>query len=86
MADLSVEIVDAINTRDGRRPGFRAAHAKGICATGTFTATPAAAALTTASHMQGAPVPVTARSGAYSVSFERRTAHRQPLLTENSHR
>jgi catalase len=61
MSDLSIEIIDAINKRDGRHPGFRAAHAKGICATGTFTATPAAAALATAAHMQGRRIPVTVR-------------------------
>jgi catalase len=37
-------------------PGFRRGHARGIGFHGTFTATPEAAALTTAEHMQGEPV------------------------------
>jgi catalase len=45
----------------GRHAGFRALHAKGTLLKGTFTATPEAAALSTAGHMQGEPVPVTAR-------------------------
>src|SRR5204862_3471166 len=39
----------------------RAAHAKGVCCDGTFTATPDAKALTTAAHMQGQPTPVVIR-------------------------
>jgi catalase len=45
----------------GRHPGFRALHAKGIVLAGTFAATPEAARLTAAPHLQGEPVPVTAR-------------------------
>jgi catalase len=45
----------------GRHPGYRALHAKGTLLKGTFTATPQAAALTRAGHMQGEPVPATAR-------------------------
>jgi catalase len=45
----------------GRHPGFRALHAKGIVLAGTFAATPEAANVTTAAHLQGEPVPVTAR-------------------------
>lgn len=59
--DLSATLIDAINAREGRHRGFRAVHAKGICASGTFTASPAASALTTAAHMQGDAVPVTVR-------------------------
>jgi len=55
------EAVDAANAAFGRHPGSRALHAKGLLCRGTFTATPEAAALTTASHMQGDPVPVTFR-------------------------
>ncbi len=61
MADLSTEIVDAINAGQGRHPGFRAVHAKGIVASGTFTPSGLAAPLTTAAHLQAAPVPVTVR-------------------------
>lgn len=60
MTDLSVEIVDALNKLSGPHTGFRAAHAKGVCASGTFTPTTEASSLTTAPHM-GSPVPVTVR-------------------------
>jgi catalase len=55
---------DAINTikqRFGRHAGFRALHAKGQFATGTFTASPATAKLSRAAHLQGQPVAVTVR-------------------------
>lgn len=61
---MSVEpkqAVDAAQRAFGRHPGSRALHAKGILCAGTFAATPEAAPLTTAAHMQGEPVPVTAR-------------------------
>lgn len=45
----------------GKHSGFRALHAKGTLLRGTFTATPAAAALTRAAHMQGEAVPATVR-------------------------
>jgi catalase len=59
--DLSHELLDAIHAVYGEHPGHRALHAKGICVEGTFTATPAAAALSRAAHFGGAPVPVTVR-------------------------
>lgn len=52
--------VDAINRRFGSH-GTRALHAKGTLLKGTFTATPAAAALTKAGHMRGEPVATTVR-------------------------
>jgi catalase len=52
--------VDAINARFGSH-GARALHAKGTLCRGRFTATPAAARLTRAGHMQGEPVDVTVR-------------------------
>jgi catalase len=55
------QAVDVANDLFGRHPGFRAFHAKGILLKGTFTATPEAARLTRAAHMQGEPVPVTVR-------------------------
>jgi catalase len=55
------QALDVINDRFGRHPGYRALHAKGILVKGTFTATPEAARLTRAQHMQGEPVPVTVR-------------------------
>jgi catalase len=50
------ESIDAVNARYGHHDGYRALHAKGVLCEGTFTATPAAAALTRAAHMQGDPV------------------------------
>ncbi len=45
----------------GYVPGFRRAHGRGIALRGTFTASPEAAALTTAPHMQGDDIPVVVR-------------------------
>ena len=55
--------VEALNKLSGGpHPGFRANHAKGILVTGTFTPDPAAAALTTAPHLNGSKqVPVLVR-------------------------
>jgi catalase len=53
--------LDIINGRFGSHLGYRALHAKGILVKGTFTASPAAARLTRAQHMQGEPVPATVR-------------------------
>lgn len=55
------DVVDAINDISGVHPGHRAAHAKGTLCAGTFTATPAAARITRAGHMQGEPVRATVR-------------------------
>jgi catalase len=54
------QALDAINRRFGSH-GARALHAKGTLLKGRFTATPAAAALTSAGHMQGEPVEATVR-------------------------
>ena len=62
MSDAFAEqVVDAINDVSGAHPGHRAAHAKGILCAGTFAATPEAARLTRAAHMQGEPVRATIR-------------------------
>jgi catalase len=62
MADgLAREAVDLLAEGYGQHEGHRAVHAKGLLLRGTFTATPEAAALTRAAHMQGDPVPVTTR-------------------------
>lgn len=61
MTPTPQESTVAANALYGRHPGFRALHAKGTLLKGTFTATPQAAQLTRAAHMQGEPVPVTAR-------------------------
>jgi catalase len=58
---LPAQAVNAINDISGAHPGHRAAHAKGTLVTGTFTATPEAAGLTRAVHMQGDPVRATVR-------------------------
>jgi catalase len=58
---LAEDAVNAINEASGHRPGHRAAHAKGTLWSGTFTATPEAARITRAAHMQGDPVPATVR-------------------------
>lgn len=50
------EALLAITNRFGRHPSYRALHAKGVVCAGTFTATPAAAALGRAAHLTGQPV------------------------------
>jgi catalase len=61
MALTSEQAIDVVNSVFGRHAGFRALHAKGTLCKGTFTATPEAAALTRAAHMQGGEIPVTVR-------------------------
>jgi catalase len=61
MDSLAEEVVDAIDRISGTHPGQRAAHAKGTVLAGSFSAGARAADLTTAAHMQGDPVRVTAR-------------------------
>ncbi|HEX7660739.1 MAG TPA: catalase family peroxidase [Pseudonocardiaceae bacterium] len=53
--------IHAMEAYTGVRPGYRRAHARGIGLRGRFTATPAAAELTTAEHLQGPPVHVVVR-------------------------
>jgi len=59
MDELAEQVVDAINDISGEHPGHRAAHAKGTLLAGTFT--PSDSGLTTAVHMAGEAVRVTAR-------------------------
>ena len=61
MDPLAEEAVDLLSQTYGRHEGSRAVHSKGTVCKGTFTATPEAAGLTRAGHMQGEPVPVTTR-------------------------
>jgi catalase len=61
MDALAREAVDAINAISGVHPGHRAAHAKGVLLTGSFTPSAEASALTSAAHMQGEPSRVTVR-------------------------
>src|SRR3954468_14994436 len=55
------QALDRINAVFGRHDGDRTLHAKGDFYAGTFTATPRAAALCRAGHLQGDPVPVWVR-------------------------
>jgi catalase len=55
------EAVKAIDETFGRHDGHRVVHAKGVLCRGTFVATPEAAGLTRAPHMQGGEVAVTVR-------------------------
>ncbi|HEX5326070.1 MAG TPA: catalase family peroxidase [Acetobacteraceae bacterium] len=58
---LAIQLVDALNKVFGVHPGFRANHAKGIVAEGSFKASPDAAALSKASLFAGGTIPVTVR-------------------------
>ena len=60
-APVTTQIVDALNKHYGVHPGFRANHAKGIVAEGSFTASADAAALTRSPIYAGAKLPVTVR-------------------------
>jgi catalase len=55
------QAIDRISDAFGRRPGLRALHAKGRFYAASFTATPEAAKLCRAAHLQGTPVPTVAR-------------------------
>jgi catalase len=62
MADpLAANLVAAFDALFGENPDVRAAHAKGTCCEAIFTATPEAARLTRAPHLQGEPVRATVR-------------------------
>lgn len=51
------DAIEAIRATGGAQPGSRALHAKGTLYRGRFTATPAAAALSRAQHLDGSAVP-----------------------------
>jgi catalase len=55
------QTIDVVNEVFGSHPGKRALHAKGLLFKGTFKATPDAAELTRAAHMQGEEIPATFR-------------------------
>jgi catalase len=61
MDSFAETVVDAINAVSGEHPCRRATHAKGSLRAGSFRATSRAPDLTTALHMRGDPVRVTAR-------------------------
>lgn len=54
--DLYEQIIEAVHANFGSHSGKRALHAKGSWAEGEFTATPAAARLSSAPHLQGETV------------------------------
>ena len=60
-ADLGTRLVETLHGVHGHHPGHRAAHAKGTCCTGTFTATAAARRLSRARHFEGDAVPAMVR-------------------------
>lgn len=79
MADaLAEDLVAAFNALFGEHAGLRAVHAKGTCVAGTFTATPEAAALSRAPHLQGQPVRTTVRFSNGSGDPEAHDAGREP--------
>src|SRR5438128_1236462 len=55
------EAMDAIRDAGGAKPGHRALHAKGALYRGSFTATPEAARLSRAAHLDGSTVPTLIR-------------------------
>ncbi|MGH2925545.1 MAG: catalase family peroxidase [Solirubrobacterales bacterium] len=59
--DRYEQMVDAANAIYGSHANRRALHAKGLFCSGTFTATPEAAELSRAVHLQGDPVPALIR-------------------------
>jgi catalase len=58
---LSQDLLKQFDTIFGVHPGFRAAHARGVMLTGTFTPSPEAASFTRAPHINRESTPVTAR-------------------------
>jgi len=75
---LADDLVAAFDALFGGNPAVRAAHAKGLCCAATFVATPEAARLTRAPHMQGSPVPATVRFSNGSGDLNASDAGREP--------
>jgi len=61
VTDLAERIIETMGAIHGVHPGHRAVHAKGSCCRGTFIASPEAATVTRAPHLQGDEIPVTVR-------------------------
>ena len=59
--DLATQVVDSLSRNFKGTHDHRAAHGKGFCVSGLFTATPEAAGLTRAAHLRGHPVAGTVR-------------------------
>jgi catalase len=55
------DAIDAIRGTGGACPFYRALHAKGTLYRGTFTATPEAAGLSRAKHLDGSKIPALIR-------------------------
>lgn len=58
---LAADLLHQFDQMFGLHPGFRAAHAKGLMLTGTFTPAAGAQALTNAPHVTRESTPITAR-------------------------
>ncbi|HEX4277163.1 MAG TPA: catalase family peroxidase [Bryobacteraceae bacterium] len=61
ITSLTQDVLQAFNDLNGRHPGFRPAHAKGVFLTGFFTPAQEAASLTRAPHALRESTPVTVR-------------------------
>ncbi len=75
---LARDLVAAFDALFGGPHPSRAAHAKGTCCEATFEATPEAATLTRAPHMQGTPVSATVRFSNGSGDPDADDAGREP--------
>ncbi|HZA59647.1 MAG TPA: catalase family peroxidase [Solirubrobacterales bacterium] len=71
------EIVDALNAVNGSHAGHRAVHAKGMVCEGTFAASPEAARLSRAAHLQGDEVRAIVRFS--NASGNPRTSDANPI-------
>lgn len=60
------DLLDALQATFGKHPGHRLTHAKGVVASGTFTASADARRWSRAAHFQGQAVPVTLRFSNFS--------------------
>jgi catalase len=60
-ASVAEQTVDALNKVWGKHPGFRANHAKGVVAEGSFVASKQAAGLSKAALFSGKAIPITVR-------------------------
>ena len=58
---IEQQLIDAMSKVFGVHSGFRANHAKGVVAEGSFTGSPEAAGLSGAVLFNGSPIPVTVR-------------------------
>ena len=61
IVQLANDLLAQFDAIFGLHPGFRAAHAKGVMLSGTFTPSPQAASLTRAPHITHGQIPVTVR-------------------------